>query len=456
MHTEAVFDNIANRIEKEIAQAKSSVIIAVAWFTNQNLFDAILKKAKNGCEVSLMITNDKINDNSLIDFEQLNINTSKVYKIWNAENKLMHNKFCVIDFSTVITGSYNWSYKAESNHENIVINYGDLTLAEQFANEFNHIKSIYFPDVSKEGFQQALPIDKIIKRLEILKNVIILEDFEDVSHTVQKLKKFDNDNTVQRIIDLTGKELYGEVVELIQQFISQYQQLVLWDDAEIGGLKLEIKILENQINAFENEKIDLEKTISDFQNRHTKELGKIILEILKLRKLKYKDDEEKAQEAENDYKQYQKQYEVEIEKEVFELNEEEKLELKKQYKSASILCHPDKFMNEPQEIQKQAEELFKELNEANSNNDLKRVKQILDNLQKGILSTESTGKLTDKQKLKLTVQRLKQKLEKLTTAIKSIKEDNVYIKICEIPDWDVYFTENKDLLQKELEDLKNG
>lgn len=38
MHTEAVFEDIAKRIEKELNKAESSIIIAVAWFTNKNLF----------------------------------------------------------------------------------------------------------------------------------------------------------------------------------------------------------------------------------------------------------------------------------------------------------------------------------------------------------------------------------------------------------------------------------
>ena len=34
----------------------------------------------------------------------------------------MHNKFCIFDGSILITGSYNWTYSAESrNAENIII-----------------------------------------------------------------------------------------------------------------------------------------------------------------------------------------------------------------------------------------------------------------------------------------------------------------------------------------------
>lgn len=451
MHTEAVFENIANRIETEIDKAQKSVIIAVAWFTNKNLFETIIRKSKKGCQISLMITDDEINNNSGIDYNRLNTANSKIYKIGNGDKNLMHNKFCVIDFSTVITGSYNWSYKAESNHENIVVNYEDLALAKQFVNEFNYIKSLYFTDISKEEPKQDFPLDVIVKRLEVLRNFIVLEDFEDISHTAQKLKKFEEHSAIKKIVELTEKQLFGEAMELIGDFISQYQQLAVWNDPEIDGLKLEIKILENQINAFENEKNDLEKTINDFQYQHTKELGELILEILKLRKQKLKNEE-----AENDYNQYQKQYDNEMEKEVLELTEDEKKELKKQYKNASILCHPDKFMNESLEVQKQAEELFKELNEANAKNDLKRVEEILNNLKNGILTSSKSDTITDKERLRETINRLNQKLQKIEQELNGIKQSEIYQKLCEITDWNDYFAQNKELLQKELEELQNG
>ena len=46
VQTEAVFDNIAERIQEEIGKAKNSIYIAVAWFTNQQIFDALVSKAE--------------------------------------------------------------------------------------------------------------------------------------------------------------------------------------------------------------------------------------------------------------------------------------------------------------------------------------------------------------------------------------------------------------------------
>ena len=146
MQTEAIFENIAGQIQQEIDKAQHSVFIAVAWFTNKTLFNALLSRAKNGCRVSLIISNDEINSNSSIDFGLLNTNGSVVYKIGDGDSVLMHNKFCVIDHSTIITGSYNWSYKAESNFENVVITRKDTMLAEQFIAEFNKIRKQFFQE----------------------------------------------------------------------------------------------------------------------------------------------------------------------------------------------------------------------------------------------------------------------------------------------------------------------
>ena len=81
MHIEAIFSNIAIRILNEIETAEQSVYIAVAWFTNKLIFDKLLLKVKNGCKVYIIISNDKINENSQIDFELLEKFNGKIYKI---------------------------------------------------------------------------------------------------------------------------------------------------------------------------------------------------------------------------------------------------------------------------------------------------------------------------------------------------------------------------------------
>ena len=447
MQTEAIFENIAERILTEIQKANNSIYIAVAWFTNKSIFEQLIKKAKNGCQIQIIISNDLINENSSIDFNKLEKHNGKVYKIGNGDTELMHNKFCIIDFNTVITGSYNWSYKAENNFENIVINSNDTSLAEQFVTEFNQIKKKYYPN---ETIQNEFPIEIIIKRLEIIKNIILLEDIDDISIAVEKLKRYQFNDDVKTIITSISNKEFAKAITTIQEFINSYQQITIWNDPEIAGIKLEIKILESQINAFDNEKIELEKVISDFQHRHTIELGEVILEVLRLRKIKYK-NHKKETEAEEDFNNYSKQYETEKDKKQFELDEEEKLELKKKFRKATTMCHPDKVSEEQKA---EAEEIFIELKKAYDEHDLEKVNQLLHDLENGKKFVSQADSISEKEKLKITLEKLKQKLKGIENEIISLKETEIFTTINNITNWDNYFTETKTQLEEELQNLK--
>lgn len=451
MQTEAVFENIADRIQSEIGKAQKSIFIAVAWFTNKNIYNELIKKAKADCKVSLIISNDEINSNSQINFAELELYGSKCFKVGNGETELMHNKFCVIDYSTVITGSYNWSYKAEMNFENVIVNYNDTALAEQFISEFNQIRKQYFPDEPRT--ETIFPLEKIIKRLEILRNYILLEDIEEVDKETAKLSEYDFNADLLEITSLLKNKEYGAAISKIQNFISIHQQLAIWSDPEIAALKLEVKNLENQVNAFDNEKIELEKVLTEFHYHHSIVLGHLILEILKLRKQKFKDDKKEAEEAENDYKQYSEQFEKEKKKKKFELTEEEQTELKQKFRKSTFLCHPDKVSDELKET---AQKIFVELKAAYDANDLKKVTAILNDLEKGNYFKSQSDTVAEKEKLKSLVTKLRNHVNSLAEEIKEIKESETYKTIVSIKDWNEYFVKTKEQLQSELDDLKKA
>lgn len=137
-NTEVVFENIERRILKEIDEAKYAVFVSVAWFTNKKLFEALLKKAQGNCYVSIIIQLDEINTNSGIEYQSINIGRSECFFI-PKEADLLHDKYCVIDFQKVITGSYNWTYKAIHNSENVMI-VTDAGIASQYISRFEQQK----------------------------------------------------------------------------------------------------------------------------------------------------------------------------------------------------------------------------------------------------------------------------------------------------------------------------
>jgi len=69
MITEAIFQNINKRIKQEIQEAKQSIYVAVAWFTDDVLFHELEKKVKEGCTVSIITSDDFINKQSSIDYD---------------------------------------------------------------------------------------------------------------------------------------------------------------------------------------------------------------------------------------------------------------------------------------------------------------------------------------------------------------------------------------------------
>ena len=112
-------NNIQNVIQRELFAANTSIKIAVAWFTNDLLFQPLLLKLATGVKVDLILNKDEINLSSSIDFNFFIQQGGNLY--WNESNRLMHEKFCIIDDRIVITGSYNWTNKAEVNYESISV-----------------------------------------------------------------------------------------------------------------------------------------------------------------------------------------------------------------------------------------------------------------------------------------------------------------------------------------------
>lgn len=134
---------IQNEIQKELFKANKSIKIAMAWFTNDLLFQPLILKLQNGVEVELIINDDEINrggDNSL-DFSDF-ISAGGILR-WNKTKQLMHDKFCIIDEKIVIFGTYNWTNKAEYNEESITIAKDENETLNFYLNKFKKLTNLH-------------------------------------------------------------------------------------------------------------------------------------------------------------------------------------------------------------------------------------------------------------------------------------------------------------------------
>ncbi|TAL42507.1 MAG: hypothetical protein EPN92_11630 [Chitinophagaceae bacterium] len=164
----ATFRNIGEQIIEQLKSVDNSVLIAVAWFTNEAIFDILLDLLRNGKSVELIVNNDTINNRQDgLNFNQFIKQGGKFYFADNS--RLMHNKFAVIDNSKIISGSYNWTYNAEfRNSENIVMTY-NLETIEEFKKEFALLKT--------NGQQQTEVIIPLATTSDIAAKEYLKEDY---------------------------------------------------------------------------------------------------------------------------------------------------------------------------------------------------------------------------------------------------------------------------------------
>lgn len=464
MKSQAYFDKIHKHIETNLKTSKTSIRIAVAWFTDTRLFNILCEKADEGVHVELLMANHEINHDSNIKYRDLINKGGQLFWIGKegAYAPLMHNKFCIIDNTILIFGSYNWTQKAKSNHESITVIEEDYNLILDFNQEFDKIKDKYYnPNAEIDWI-------KIVIRLETLLNVIKLEDLEDINYQIDKTKslipKNHSDKKIESlsiILNHCAKKEFSQAVVLIQNFTGEFKKISIYNDPEIPALQLEIRSLEYQISSLSDEKTDIEKNIRTFELKYNEELGGLITKILLYKKVvaekiakESREDKQKQQEYEEakfDYEDFSKSYNDKLkEPKPLLLDEEKQNELKKNYRKATKLCHPDKVTDDQKEL---ATKIFTDLKNAYDNNNLEKVNQILKDLEKGIFKSQGEM-IGEKDKLKIILENLIRKRNELEEMLLSIKNTEAFNKISNIENWDNYFEKAKEEFNKILKELE--
>jgi len=373
-------------------------------------------------------------------------------------------------------------------------------------------------------------MNQILKRLELIKTAISIDDEEIVELQVMKLKKIETDNVVTNILVKLENLDYGSAVLDIEDYLSRYRGVVLYEDKEVQGLKLELKALEKKLQSLSEQKNEYLNDIDEFNRLYHLKLGSLIQNILKLKQailqkeienrnrrykeekslhvetkdvisevekkieeleeflkdidkddesyeeinqaheelkenLKELEDELKKQEetieeledeienkeyeeAKADYEEFSDEYEhiKQDSTDICTISEDEKIKLKKLFRKASRLCHPDIVVDE---LKAQAHKIMQMLNSAYSRKDLKKVKKILKNLKKGIAFDVASDKIDDKKILRAKIKELRAKIKNVDKEIVIIKQDDTFETISQLDDWDEYFKDIKNTIKQE-------
>jgi len=308
----------------------------------------------------------------------------------------------------------------------------------------------------------------LLKRLEVLKNVIALQDADDIEFQSAKLKKLietsapnelvEAINTIQQLIAVKA---FGNAMELINILLNKYNAITKWDDPEVLGLRTEVIQLSAEIENIENAISEVNSTILSFEVKQIDILGDIILQILALKKKiaakEIKENphninaENQYNEAEADEREYKGIYEEAKQNPVNQLPADEENELKNLFRKIVKLTHPDLVDNK---FEKQAAELFDKAKGAKDKNDISTLKQILDYLINGKPFTLKQETITEKELLQKEVQHLRMAIQQLKQRLNDLQNSDTYKSIIAIADWDKHFMQTRYTLEAELATLK--
>ena len=128
-------DRTTDVIERTLRTADQSIDAALLLLTRDDLTDALADAHQDNLDVRLMI--DDVTD----DYQYLtNLGVPTI--AWPSGGKFLHHKYAIVDADApasdpvVITGSHNWTNKAETTNDENTLLLFDADLADQFRQEY--------------------------------------------------------------------------------------------------------------------------------------------------------------------------------------------------------------------------------------------------------------------------------------------------------------------------------
>lgn len=340
-------------------------------------------------------------------------------------------------------------------------------------------------------------MQQLISRLELLKNLMVLQEQELVRSQIRHLHPYVSAHEpIKRLIAALTLGRYGEAQALIGDFLKRQHGLVSRDAAELAVLQLELSQLEGRKRALVEEQAEHQGRIDEFNLRHHRELSQELAQVLLLRRqiaeqslllakmplqLKqaelrqqvrrleeeiarlqreseqaehedFRDQQQAYQESEQDYEQYQQQQaDEEIRfKGLDRLDDEQLKQVKKLYRRACKLAHPDLVADE---LRDQAHSMMVAINQAKDSGDLAQLEQLLLKLESGHWQRIDQA-ISDLERLRQHIANLHSQVSEQEVVLQAMRDDPELATILDCGNLDDYFAEQKVALSTLSHDLE--
>jgi PLD-like domain len=136
------FKNIKSVLLNHLNSAQSSINIAVAWFTDADIFEALISKRQAGLKIIVALSNDDKNfhESYSLNFEPLKSIGGQVIVV---DMAFMHHKFCIIDEKLLLTGTANYTYNGFHKNKENVFEIEDNEIIQEFLKEFKSLINFF-------------------------------------------------------------------------------------------------------------------------------------------------------------------------------------------------------------------------------------------------------------------------------------------------------------------------
>ncbi len=119
-----------------LGAAHNSVLVAMYCFTDRDLAAALVAAQQRGVQVYVFLDRSMVTSRDSV--ARSLVQAGVPVRISN-NPKIMHNKFAVVDGTTVITGSYNWTISASKYNDENVLRITRPELAQRYTERFGQL-----------------------------------------------------------------------------------------------------------------------------------------------------------------------------------------------------------------------------------------------------------------------------------------------------------------------------
>ena len=138
--------SVASRIEQMVRVASNSIDAALYRFNHPRLAGALLDAEGRGVKVRVVLDRNKYEESR--STRELFANGSIPFRLLYGRQGVgtkMHHKFAILDSTTVLTGSYNWTLESEEQNFESLLIVSEWEQIESYQKEFESLWAMAAP-----------------------------------------------------------------------------------------------------------------------------------------------------------------------------------------------------------------------------------------------------------------------------------------------------------------------